>query len=299
MAHSTCTKCGKVISNDFSKSGSWAYLDANARAWKCNEGQEHEPESPGRRIVSPKKAITEAATLLGKGVGIALCFWTLFVSEDAYRAHTWFFITIWLLLPVLAYFTANPATLRGASVLKMVSVTFVTASALLSLAGLANFDQIRDSIGKRYVSGYVAVPDVDYDSYGAPFRTTTVFTDQWYTRYALGLFEWTFILACFGLPALTHIAVKRGSTGVPLPVSPQITGRALGFLQQQQALRPSARLEGIFFTNEAAWAYLENGGRAEALISNPEKDLFLMFTNLPMEEAEEIEKASRREERLP
>jgi hypothetical protein len=149
---------------------------------------------------------------------------------------------------------------------------------------------VRNSIGEHYVSGYLALRgDVEYGENGQPYRPTDVYTDHWYSKFALWLLEWLFIFACFGLPFLTHKAVKRGITSVPPPSPPRITGRSLEFLQQQQAIRPGANLEGVFFTNQAARAFLEHGGRGEVLIGTPEQDLFLVFTNLPEAEAEEME----------
>ncbi len=48
MAHSTCKKCGRVISNDFSRWGTWSYLDKDGRAWKCEDSGEHEPLGAAR-----------------------------------------------------------------------------------------------------------------------------------------------------------------------------------------------------------------------------------------------------------
>lgn len=45
MARSTCKKCGAVILNDFSRFGTWYYLDNQWRAWKCYNGEEHEPSA--------------------------------------------------------------------------------------------------------------------------------------------------------------------------------------------------------------------------------------------------------------
>jgi hypothetical protein len=82
----------------------------------------------------------------------------------------------------------------------------------LSFATLFDYDQVRDSIGEHYVSGYMALRgDVEYGENGQPYRATDVYTDHWYSKFALWLLEWFFLAACVGLPILTHKAVRRGA----------------------------------------------------------------------------------------
>jgi hypothetical protein len=44
-----------------------------------------------------------------------------------------------------------------------------------------------------------------------PYRTTDVYTDHWYSKFAPWLLEWFLLAACVGLPILTHKAVRRGA----------------------------------------------------------------------------------------
>ena len=63
MSHSTCKKCGNAISNDFSKYGSWYSLDERGRAWKCSNGEEHEPRPKSANL---KKRLVGALSVAGK-----------------------------------------------------------------------------------------------------------------------------------------------------------------------------------------------------------------------------------------
>jgi hypothetical protein len=241
--------------------------------------------------VGLKKVLGIVVWALVIGFGV----WLLGLFFDAYRTHIRGFIALWLVLPIIAYYLVRIAVEGNPSAAKSLNVAFVALSVLLSFAGLADYGQVRDSIGEHYVSGYMALRgEVESGDDGRPYTPTDVYTDHWYSKFALWLLEWLFLGACVGLPILTHKAVRRGSKRALPPPTPHIAGRTLEFLQRQQAIRPGAKLEGIFFTREAAWAYLEHGGRAEVIVSTPEEDLCLVFTNLS--EAEEIEKASRREE---
>jgi hypothetical protein len=143
---------------------------------------------------------------------IGFSVWLLGLFGDAYRAHMWGFIALWFMLPIFAYYVTHSAVEGNPSVAKSLNVAFVAVSVLLSFVGLFDFDQVRDSIGKHYVSGYMALRgEVEYGENGQPYRPTDVYTDHWYSKFALWLLEWFFLAACVGLPILTHKAVLRGA----------------------------------------------------------------------------------------
>jgi len=47
---------------------------------------------------------------------------------------------------------------------------------------------------------------------------------------------------------------------------------------EQQKLRPSAKLESIFNSQKEADDFLINGGTADVIVSNPDQDVFLLFS---------------------
>jgi|SRR6185437_7491242 len=62
MAISTCRKCGAPILDDFSRDGTWYFLDDQFRAWKCENGEEHEPNL--KEITATKKIFVWIGALL-------------------------------------------------------------------------------------------------------------------------------------------------------------------------------------------------------------------------------------------
>jgi hypothetical protein len=143
---------------------------------------------------------------------IGFTVWLLGLLFDAYREHFWGFIALWLMLPIFAYYVTHVAVKGNPPVARNLNVAFVAVSVLLSFAGFFNYHQVRDSIGENYVSGYMAIRgEVEYGENGQPYRPTDVYTDHWYSRFMLHLLELFFCAACFGLPLLTHKAVRRGA----------------------------------------------------------------------------------------
>jgi hypothetical protein len=138
--------------------------------------------------------------------------WLLGLFGDAYRAHIWGFIALWFLLPIFAYYITHISVEGKPSGARSLNTTFVAVSVLLSFMGLFDYDQVRDSIGEHYVSGYMVLRgDVEYGENGRPYRPTDVYTDHWYSRFMLRLLEWFFLAACVGLPILTHKAARQGA----------------------------------------------------------------------------------------
>jgi hypothetical protein len=153
-----------------------------------------------------RKAFEIVVTLILVGFG----FWAIQVWREIYRAHILGFFVLWLILPVFAYYTAHAVTFRAEGTHKSVGIAFTTASILLSFSGVAEYGQIRDTIGQRHVSGYIATDDVEFDETGG-HRVTDVSTDHWYSQFALWLFELLFLGISVGFPMLTYQAVKRGA----------------------------------------------------------------------------------------
>jgi len=140
-------------------------------------------------------------------LGVAFLFWSIHIFLESYRAHVSFFTTVWCSLPLVAYVAGRhygPFALRGPR------IALVGVSVLLSYAGATNYDLIRDSIGEKYASGYIVVHGEDFDEDG-PFTTTAFYTENRYAGFALSAFGIAFMFSCFGLPALTHLALKHGS----------------------------------------------------------------------------------------
>ena len=75
-------------------------------------------------------------------------------------------------------------------------------------------------------------------------------------------------------------------------VNAKLVQKALDFAQAQQNLRPRAKLEGIFYSRKEADEFLMNKGTADVMISNPDQDVFLLFSG--KREAAEAEAEARR-----
>jgi len=190
-------------------------LQEHAESPRTSQKERAQPD-PRHKLSERNRGV---AYVLKKAFGITVwvlvigfSLWLLGIFVDAYRAHTWGFIALWFMLPIFAYYITHAAVEGNPSAARSLNVSFVAASILLSFATLFDYDQVRDSIGEHYVSGYIALRgDVEYGENGQPYRPTDVYTDHWYSKFALWLLEWFFLAACVGLPILTHKAVRRGA----------------------------------------------------------------------------------------
>lgn len=152
-----------------------------------------------------------ALSILVTIVAVAFGLWLLTVFSNAYRAHMWGFVALWMALPFFAYYISHSAVKIDPLFARRVASVWTAPAILLSFMGFFNYAHVRNSIGERYASGYIAVKgDVEYDENGSS-RPTYVYTDHWYSKVGLWFLEWGFLAACIGLPIATYKAAQRGA----------------------------------------------------------------------------------------
>lgn len=147
-------------------------------------------------------------------------FAAIAVAGEVFRAHTGFFIFLWVLCPIVAFWLVSNRvrgtfTLSGLKAVRNILMTIVVSISILSFA---HYERIRDTLGRRFVSGYYITYVEDTDDEGRPFRTSVPHTDHWYTRLSLGLAEICILGAWVTLPVITwrmaNRAVSEASTDV-------------------------------------------------------------------------------------
>jgi hypothetical protein len=142
---------------------------------------------------------------------ISTAFAGIFVAGEVFRAHKGFFIFVWVLCPIVSVWLASNRvrgtfTLAGLKAVRNILMAVVVSISILSFA---NYERIRDAVGRRFVSGYYATYVEDEDDEGRPFRVSVPHTDHWYTRVALDLAEFCILGAWVTLPVITWRTANR------------------------------------------------------------------------------------------
>ncbi len=145
------------------------------------------------------------------GFGAVLLALVLF--GEAFRAHVFLFLAIWLLLPLLSIFILL-AGIFDVKALRMMRLGFMIYVVAVS-AYVSTWGAVRDYIGTNYIEGYHSwVGDRAYDEGYEQYY----YKDEWRTatpggqRILEALWVST-VIAAFGCPALTwkcfQAAIRR------------------------------------------------------------------------------------------
>ena len=92
----------------------------------------------------------------------------------------------------------------------ILSMWLTCIAALISFAAFANYDDIRDNLGNRYIDGYYVTHGEDTDDVGRNYMTSEPHTEHWYSRVGIWLFEWALLLLFVFIPAATWFACAGG-----------------------------------------------------------------------------------------
>ncbi len=132
---------------------------------------------------------------------------------EASRAFILIFALLWIAVPIVACLLNNGTVFKVFTLvgLKRLQVILVVASIVLSFGMFANWDFIRNHVGRGFVEGYRywrAEPDVD--DYGRPFYPGDEWTAKnWTGRTGLSLFVFTLFVAEIALPIVTGMATSK------------------------------------------------------------------------------------------
>jgi hypothetical protein len=121
------------------------------------------------------------------GTLIVLGLYALIIFGELFRAYMPVFLFLWFFLPVVALWL-NTQPVRSAFSISSLKVTrgfLVAAVVSLSLVSFAHYNQIRDSVGQRFVDGYKVGYYEDVDDVGRPVRAASVSTSHWYASRML------------------------------------------------------------------------------------------------------------------
>lgn len=139
------------------------------------------------------------------GVLVIVGIWGLMVYGELFRHHMKFFLFLWFFLPIVALWLSTKSvrstlTIASLKTIRNLIMAFIVS---ISFVSFAHYDQIRDAVGHKFISGYYVSYDEDTDDYGRPYRASEPHTEYWYSRFGLWLFEWLFLGACIFLPFIT------------------------------------------------------------------------------------------------
>lgn len=119
-----------------------------------------------------------------------------------------FFLFLWFSLPIIAIWLKSKHSKRVRSALSIGGIKFLNAILLaiafiLSLSFLISYEQIRDTVGKKYVEGYYVTDYETTGDSGETIEATAPHTAHWYSRFGLWLLEWLYLGLCIGIPLIT------------------------------------------------------------------------------------------------
>ena len=146
-------------------------------------------------------------------VGV-IAIWLLSLCIEVFAAHRVGFILTWVFIPVVAVWL-NSGFVQARltrSELSATRLVLTVAAVGLSLFCFSDYNDIRDTLGRKYVSGYSVYYYEDTDSFGRTYTASRFTTAHPYSGIALWAFEWSFFLACLLLPAITWEASTRALT---------------------------------------------------------------------------------------
>lgn len=138
---------------------------------------------------------------------VIVSFEMLHIIDGLFRKYTLVVFLLWLSIPLV--FAIGGATKYGHAIgykiARKVQICTIIFVVTIGFIFFANYNMLRDNIGKKYVEGYYSEYYEYSDEYGRPSMGVTVSTKHWYTRILLWAGEWGFMLLIFGIPYLTYV----------------------------------------------------------------------------------------------
>jgi hypothetical protein len=146
-------------------------------------------------------------------LGIAAFFYAIMLFGDAFRAYMLPFALLWVLVPIFACFLCRQSLLESFTLagLRRVQSILMVIVVALSFAMFADLDQVRNAVGKHFVSGYQHWrSEPDTDDYGRPYYPGDGWTARNRSgRWGIQAFELAIWIGIFALPAITLKAARR------------------------------------------------------------------------------------------
>lgn len=126
----------------------------------------------------------------------------LFSLGEGFRVHTAVFILFWLctLFAALLLRTEHIRSRLSIPILRVFRGALVGLAAFLSFASFANYDRIRDAVGRELIDGYTVTHYEDTDDAGDPYTASRASTSHWYSQFGLWVLEWVFVVLWLVVP---------------------------------------------------------------------------------------------------
>ena len=122
-----------------------------------------------------------------------------------FRAATWVFLILWVLVPCAAWVagTTKESPISTEQGLRFVRASLLTVAIAISLLVWADYERLRDAFGKAFVQGYFVTYSVEEDDDGRLRRKSKPHASNWYAEYALRMSEFAAYILYFGMPWMT------------------------------------------------------------------------------------------------
>jgi hypothetical protein len=145
---------------------------------------------------TPKRDIDQANCIFDSS-GIYL-FWVKFAN---YENDLFDFQNGWKSAKKAISYYPQFNNKRAKQVTRQYSLT--TVAVLIAFVLFANYENLRDQFGERYIQGYQVTYYTDSDDYGRPTRESDIHAHNFSAQVFLWLAQWVLIAFCIGVPILT------------------------------------------------------------------------------------------------
>jgi hypothetical protein len=140
----------------------------------------------------------------------------LILVHEMLLKHPLGLLAVWAFIPVIGWSLTwgrpensfSVVRCFGERSLKVLRSLLISAVCLASVLVFANWLEIRDSIGQRYVQGYSVTHVAMISEYG-PSTVSVARADSWQVERAILLFELFAVVGFLGFPALTSTLTKK------------------------------------------------------------------------------------------
>ena len=154
----------------------------------------------------------ERISRLVRGTVIILLALAAFVAfARGFRAATWVFLILWVLVPCAAWVAGatKDSPISTEQGLRFARASLLTVAIAISFFVWADYERLRDAFGKAFVRGYFVVTYTVEEDDGGLGRKSLVNASNSYAEYALRMSEYAAYILYFGFPYMTWRGITR------------------------------------------------------------------------------------------
>jgi hypothetical protein len=137
--------------------------------------------------------------------------WSLVIFGEVFYHHTYFFLYIWILIPVVALWLGTTFVRSELTVPKLVLLRAALIGSILAIefVAIAYYSKVRHEIGTTFVPGYYEYYGDTTDANGETHRILKGTTTGTMSSIGLWILQACFVGACVIVPAVTWYGANR------------------------------------------------------------------------------------------